>query len=89
MGIFEVSAKSPESLVPPNERETRFFGPFQIIARVGAMAYRLQLPEEMRVHSVYHVSLLKAAVGSHSVTGMPLVLDSEGPPFLPEQVLQL
>lgn len=36
----------------------RFYDPFRINGRVGAVAYRLQLPEESRIH-VFHVSLFK------------------------------
>ena len=38
----------------------RYIGPFQIIARVGSLAYRLKLRESMRgVHNVFHVSMLR------------------------------
>jgi hypothetical protein len=37
----------------------RYIGPLMIIARVGSLAYRLQLPESMKgVHNVFHVSML-------------------------------
>ncbi|GKE57193.1 hypothetical protein Tco_1496378 [Tanacetum coccineum] len=38
----------------------RYKGPFRIIAKVGMLAYRLELPEQLsRVHSTFHVSNLK------------------------------
>ncbi|GJX71459.1 hypothetical protein Tco_0308630 [Tanacetum coccineum] len=39
---------------------SRYIGPFKIIAKVGTVAYRLELPEKLsRVHSTFHVSKLK------------------------------
>ncbi|GKA55748.1 putative reverse transcriptase domain-containing protein [Tanacetum coccineum] len=39
---------------------SRFVGPFEIIEKVGPMAYRLELPEELNgVHDTFHVSNLK------------------------------
>src|SRR5438105_332498 len=38
----------------------RYIGPYPIIGRIGEVAYRLELPEEMSdVHNVFHVSQLK------------------------------
>ncbi|GJU71554.1 putative reverse transcriptase domain-containing protein [Tanacetum coccineum] len=38
----------------------RYIGPFKIIAKVGTVAYRLELPEKLsRVYSTFHVSKLK------------------------------
>lgn len=48
----------------------KFFGPFQILQKVGSVAYKLDLPSTSGVHPVFHVSCLKAKVG-HSVTPIP------------------
>ena len=38
----------------------RFIGPFEILERVGAVAYRLALPPSMSgIHRVFHVSMLQ------------------------------
>jgi hypothetical protein len=38
----------------------RFIGPFQILKRVGEVAYQLELPDHLAdVHDVFHVSQLK------------------------------
>ncbi|KAL5577207.1 hypothetical protein UlMin_018906 [Ulmus minor] len=38
----------------------RYIGPFEILERVGKVAYRLALPQELSsVHNVFHVSMLK------------------------------
>ncbi|GJS75573.1 hypothetical protein Tco_0725454 [Tanacetum coccineum] len=38
----------------------RYIGPFKILAKVGTLAYRLELPEKLsQVHSSFHVLNLK------------------------------
>jgi hypothetical protein len=46
----------------------RFCGPFEILARIGPVAYQLALPANLRIHNVFHVSLLKKYI--HDPTHM-------------------
>nr|GEU63331.1 putative reverse transcriptase domain-containing protein [Tanacetum cinerariifolium] len=50
----------------------RFVGPFEIIEKVGPVAYRLDLPEELNgVHDTFHVSKLKKCLAD-PILQMPL-----------------
>ena len=37
----------------------KFVGPYEIVARVGKVAYELKLPSDMKYHPVFHISCLK------------------------------
>ena len=37
----------------------RYFGPFQVLARVGPLSYELTLPSHIRIQNVFHVFILK------------------------------
>jgi hypothetical protein len=41
---------------------TRFCGPFEILDRIGPVAYTLAFPASMNFHILFHVSLLKKYV---------------------------
>eukprot|EP00253_Pinus_taeda_P002642 PITA_02642 len=65
----------------------RFCGPFQILARVGPVAYQLALPSHIRVHNVFHVSVLKRYVYDprHVISWQDIQVEPEGE-FLVEPV---
>jgi len=52
------SLKLPKCVTP--KLSNRYTGPFKIVQVVSPTAYKLQLTDTMKIHPVFHVSLLKA-----------------------------
>lgn len=73
----------------PNEKLSRYFGPYKIVRKVGPVSYEVQLPQTSKVHPIFHVSLLRPARGCSDVTSPPpLPLSGELKLMLePEKVL--
>ena len=57
----------------------RFFGPFQILQKVGVVSYKLARPLESILHLVFHVSclMMKLGLNKHSMPTLPPV-DEDG-----------
>ena len=43
----------------PAKLQRRFVGPFAIVDKISHLVYKLKLPDEWKIHDVFHVSLLK------------------------------
>ena len=66
----------------------KFYGPFQVLEHIGAVAYKVKLPSGSSIHDAFHVSQLKKHVGD-AVTSASLPGSVEGDPLIkePEAIL--
>ena len=56
----------------------RYFGPYQVEARVGQVAYKLDLPASTSIHPVFYVYMLQPVVGTvQQAQPFPLLLTED------------
>ena len=56
----------------------KFFGPYRVVEKVGAVVYKLELPARSRFHPVFHVSQLKKHIGTRLTQSTLPISTEEG-----------
>jgi hypothetical protein len=79
-----LDARNIRTQRPSKKLDWKNLGPYQIAKRISSHAYRLDLPESMKIHPVFHVSLLRPAPrpddhipGQNVPPPEPVVVDNE------------
>jgi hypothetical protein len=69
---------------PSNKLDYKLLGPYTILPRVGSRAYRLDIPLNINIHPVFHISLLEPSQPtSTTIPGhiqpppLPIILDNK------------
>jgi hypothetical protein len=79
--FLKVKAKrSSQKLGNCSKLVARYCGPFEILERIGPVAYMLSLPTSMCIHNVFHVSFLKKYVpdANHVIDWNVIQVEHEG-----------
>jgi hypothetical protein len=90
----QVLLAARKNQLPPglsSKLSAKYYGPFPILAAVGDHAFRLELPETVDIHPVFHVSQLKPYVSSSTpaivTTPPPVYADRRGGIYEVETIL--
>lgn len=67
----------------------RYYGPYEVVAKIGSVAYKLKLPAYAQIHDVFHVSLLKKKIGTQAAItpSLPPVTSDGRPKLVPVSIL--
>lgn len=59
-----------------NKFVPKYYGPYQIVKKIGSVSYQLQLPLKIKIHNTFHISLLKKKIGEHVMVSsdLPVVI---------------
>ena len=77
-----LSKKNIKTTRPSDKLDFRKLGPFKVIGQINPVTYRLQLPNTIKIHNVFHVSLLEpynanTIKGRHVTPLPPVQVDNE------------
>ena len=77
-----LSLENIRTIRPTRKFDHKRAGPFTVVEAIGSHAYRLNLPASMKVHNVFHVSLLESynppfIQGRKVVPPPPIIVNNE------------
>lgn len=68
----------------------KFYGPFRIVVKISSVAYKLTLPQESSIYSMFHIALLKSFQGTppeQAINPLPPIATKAHPIICPEKII--
>ena len=65
----------------------KWIGPYKVLSKVGHVAYHLDLPDALRIHDVFHVSLLRPYASDGTIQPPPPILIEDEEHFEVDRIL--
>lgn len=68
----------------------KFFGPYRVVEKIGAVAYKLELPYHSQIHPVFHISQLKPFHPNYTpvFSTLPMITDLQASEAQPASILE-
>lgn len=83
-----LSTKNITTKRPSKKLDNKFLGPYPIVKKISENNYQLELPSKVRIHPVFHISLLESAADTIKVHTEADDIEVEGEQeYEPERIL--
>ena len=86
-GIVYLLRKNIKTKRPSDKLDHTKLGPFKIQEKLGPITFKLELPPHMRIHPVFHISLLEPATGNAKQEPIHIDEEIQKPLYKVDQVM--